>query len=402
MLDDEFVRAARVKEASGRARMLSARWQNEPPPDSGPNLPVAEIRRSWFGRRARRVDGGRRWRRGLRNALLLLLIPALLLVAVAYARTVKSDFAKSDAVKSSALPTLGAATATPSSAPPSVAPQTATVEHPWAGSPAEAWPSGPDGLALPAATAVGVFGPEQVAADLDVVKQFLVAANMDPKVLAGGYPQAALDLTNRSTADALAEDLAHPSEEHDPSNWLSRFDPAWAVPVTDQVKVQGLISFEGDGEQGLLVHTDVTFVYAARPGPEVGKAAPSKQPSQPSQPAPTGGGTGAAKPVGWVQDTPGAVDVEREIVRRKFDFRFADPARFQVKKGKLSVAHSYSDLGNNLCGFHGGYLRPSFDADWATVSARPSDGPSAGPTTDPYDWSRPLTESGECGSISRS
>ncbi|KDN84933.1 hypothetical protein [Kitasatospora cheerisanensis] len=302
------------------------------------------------------------------------------------------------APKSSALPSLGAATAAPSGPPPTVAPEKATPERPWAGSPADAWPAGPDGLALPPATAVGVFGQEQVAADLALVKSFLVATNMDPKVLAGGRPQAALDLLDPATGDDLAQELARPSAEHDPANWVSRFDPAWAVPVTDQVKVQGLVSFEGDGDQGLLVHADVTFVYAVRPGPEVGKAVtPSAQPSRPAQPAPDGG-AGAAKPVAWVQDDPAPVDVEREIVRRAIDFRFADPSRFQVKRGKLTPTRWYSDLGNNECGYNGGFLRPSFLAARATGSARPSDGP----TTDPYDWHRPLDESGKCGAVSRS
>ncbi|MGW4384057.1 hypothetical protein ACWEMJ_29790, partial [Kitasatospora sp. NPDC004531] len=308
----------------------------------------------------------------------------------------------------------GGAPAAPSSTPPAVVPGTATVERPWAGSPAEAWPAGADALVLPQATAVGVFGPEQVARNLELAKSYLVATNLDPKVLAGGYPQAAIDLVDRETGDRLAADLAHPSEERDPSDRVSRFDPAWAVPVTDQVKAQGLITFEGDGEQGLLVHADVTFVYALKPGPQVGKASPSASPSAPG-PRPTGGsgGGGGPKSVAWIQDEPGQdepgqvepgqvepgqVEVEREIVRRRIDFRFADPARFQVKQDRVSVLSSSTERANTLCGFTGGYLRPSFRADRGDGSAAPS----GGPTADPYDWHRPLNEKGNCGPTSRS
>ncbi|MFJ1753035.1 hypothetical protein [Kitasatospora sp. NPDC088134] len=391
VLDEEFVRAAGVKEPSGRARMLTARWQQEPPPENEPWRPVTEIRRSRWRRRARPVGGAAPRRHGVRNALLVLLVPVLVLVGLAF-----TEKHSTGVPESAALPTLGAATAVPSSAPPKVAPATATPEHPWAGSPADSWPAGPDGLALPAATAVGVFDQDRVAKDLALAKAFLVAANMDPQVMAGGYPQTAVDLTDRGTSDILTKELSHPTEEHDPASWASRFDPAFAVPVTDEVKVQGLITFEGDGEQGMLVHADVTFVYALRPGPQVGKATPSA-PAPEQQP--TGGGS-IAKPVGLVRADPGAVDVQREIVRRKVDFRFADPARYQVKKDRLWLKQWSSSRNNTVCGFNGGYLRPSFLIERGVAG----NGPSGGPTVDPYDWSRPLDESGDhkCGTASRS
>ncbi|WP_143200019.1 hypothetical protein [Kitasatospora sp. CB01950] len=336
----------------------------------------------------------------LRNTLLTLLIPVTALGATVAVMAWKGNPKEKLRAQSSALPSVGAATATPTKAPPSVSPETATVDRPWAGSPAEAWPAGPDGLALPQATAVGVFDQDRVAKDLELAKAFLVATNLDPKVVAGGYPQAALDLTNQQNGDDLAADLAHPSKENDPATWVSRFDPEWAVPVTDQVKVQGLITFEGDGEQGLLVHVDVTFVYALKPGPQVGKAAPSTGPTTPGGGSrPSGGSSSSgAKSVALIQAEPGTVEVEREIVRRKLDIRFADPARFQVKKDKVSLTRWSTERANTLCGFHDGYLRPSFRADRSSGTAAPS----GGPATDPYDWSRPLDESGECGTASRS
>ncbi|MFG2695082.1 hypothetical protein [Kitasatospora sp. NPDC048407] len=326
---------------------------------------------------------------------LLAWLAAMALVTVAV--TLNHQKSEQPAAKSSALPSVGAATAAPSSAPPSLAPETATVDRPWAGSPAEAWPAGAEGLKLPEATAVGVFDQDRVAKDLELAKAYLVATNLDPKVVAGGYPQDALDLANRETGDRMTSELSHPSEERDPANWVSRFDPDWAVPVTDQVKVQGLITFEGDGEQGLLVHADVTFVYALKPGPKVGQASPAAQPSGRGTGAQPSGSAGA-KAVGFVRAEPGGVEVEREIVRRKIDFRFADPARFQVKKDKVSLVSWSSERANTLCTFGGGYLRPAFRADRGAASASPG----AGPTSDPYDWSKPLNSDGKCGTASRS
>ncbi|WP_404869298.1 hypothetical protein ACI1MP_21870 [Kitasatospora griseola] len=384
VLDEEFVRGAKNTESSGRARMLTARWKDDPPPENGPWRPPTET-----AAKAPKI----RKPHPVRNALLTLLVPVALIAVMVAEGNPKGK----PQASSSELPSVGPATAVPSSRAPQVAPETPTPERPWAGSPAEAWPAGADGLALPPAAAVGVFDQERVAKDLELAKAFLVATNLDPKVMAGGYPQAAIDLLSRETADSLAADFAHPSEEHDPADWVSRFDPAWAVPVTDQVKVQGLISFEGDGEQGLLVHADVTFVYALKPGPQVGKASPS------AKPVPNGGGqptgTAGAKSVAWIQADPVTVEVQREIVRRKVDVRFADPARFQVKKDKVWVAGMNSEWSNTLCGYNGGYLRPSFRADRSDEGVSAS--PGGGPTTDPYDWGRPMSTDTRCGTASR-
>ncbi|MFE1319159.1 hypothetical protein [Kitasatospora phosalacinea] len=371
VLDEEFVRSATNKEASGRARMLTERWKRNPPPENEPWRPTTEVRR-----KDRPAGPGRP--HPVRNALLVLGVVAAVLVGLAV-----TGPGGSKAPKSSALPTLGAETAPPSSAPPTVDPDVPTPEHPWAGSPAEAWPNGAAGIGLPdSMPATGVFGAKQVAANVDAVKAYLVATNLDPQLLSGGSAQHVLDLMDGQDAEELAAALAHPSAEHDPTSWLSRFDPAQAVPVTDQVKVQGRISIEGDGEQGMLVHTDVTYVYALRPGPDAGKAAP--------------GADGTARPVSWVQVDRSRV-VEREIVRRVQDFRFYDPEHYDVTPGKPVLDGGSSDFGNNRCDSGSGFLEPEFDFTRGTAT-----GPApSGPTTDPYDRRGPLRSDGECGTASR-
>lgn len=56
VLDEEFVKGAAVKEQSGRARMLTAKWKREPPKVEEAWRPPTEIRRRRFGRRAKVVD----------------------------------------------------------------------------------------------------------------------------------------------------------------------------------------------------------------------------------------------------------------------------------------------------------------------------------------------------------
>ncbi|MFB7947645.1 hypothetical protein ACFC6L_22330 [Kitasatospora phosalacinea] len=380
VLDEEFVRSATNKEASGRARMLAERWKRNPPPENEPWRPTTEVRsvtkisRARWRRRARRVDRGPGRPHPVRNALLILGVVVAVLAGLAV-----TGPGGSKAPKSSALPTLGAETAPPSSAPPAVDPDVPTPERPWAGSPAEGWPDGVAGIGGPdSMPATGVFSAKQVAANVDAVRQLLVAGNLDPQVVSGRSAQPVLDLLDERDAADLAKAVAHPTVEDNPTDWLSRFNPAWAVPATDQVKVQGSISFKDDGENGMLVHTDVTYVYALRPGPDAGKT------------------TDSARPASWVQ-ADHSREVTREIVRRSQDFRFYDPKHYKVTPGKPVLSHSSSEFGNNRCEMGSGYLEPEFDFMRAT-----STGPApSGPESDPYDRTKPMRTDGECGTVSR-
>ncbi|MER5862335.1 hypothetical protein [Kitasatospora sp. NPDC002040] len=55
VLDEEFVRAATMKEASGRTRMLAARWKQQPPVDPGGRRSVND------GPKRRRARSGKGW-----------------------------------------------------------------------------------------------------------------------------------------------------------------------------------------------------------------------------------------------------------------------------------------------------------------------------------------------------
>ncbi|MEV0535661.1 hypothetical protein [Kitasatospora sp. NPDC050463] len=409
VLDDEFVRGATVKEQSGRTRMLSARWQHTPPVDPGGRRSVNDGPRKAgrFGRRPKPVDpwGGSRPRRRpeWRTPLYVVLTVAVLLAAL-NVDGLRSWYRGEDRspASGSAVPTVGPETARPTTAPPRTDEKQPTVDRPWAGSPAEGWPTTLDAFDLPQAPgAIGVFSADQVAAQVKLVKEYLAAANLDPKVIAGGRPDAALAMLERETRDHLEATLSHPSKESDPLGSFSRFDPREAIQVTDTVKLQGLISVEGDGERGVVVHTDFTYVYALRPGPEAAQRALAQHPtaSAPPTPAPSAPKDGTAKPVGLVvpaADVPGDTWTARTVVRRTEDFRFYDPGKYQNNPKKINFGKRRSESGNSACNVYDGYFHPQFDQ---FARPRPE---QTGPLIDPYDRSKNLTDSEECGTVSRS
>ncbi|WP_406199866.1 hypothetical protein OH807_18045 [Kitasatospora sp. NBC_01560] len=422
VLDEEFVRGAAVKEQAGRTRMLAAQWKHTPPVDPGGRRSVNDGPPKRFGRTPKPVEldpwGNPRPRRRRRlewRAPLYVALTVAVLLAALNVGSLKSWYSThfgSDsggpAAATAPVPTVAPETARPTTAPPRVDPQQPTVDHPWAGSPAEGWPTTMDAFDLTApAGAIGVFTAEQVAAQVKLVKEYLAAANLDPKAVAGGTPEAALALLDREEQDNARAALTKPSTENDPTAWFSRFDPRDAIPVSDTVRMQGLITVEGDGDKGVLVHTDFTYVYALRPGPEAGKRAATPQPATPrptATPPPAGDG-GGPRPVGWTvpaADVAGDTWTTRTIVRRVDTFRFYDPARYRVSPKKLVFGKSQSDVGNSACASSDGFYHPQFDQFATRLPGAPAEPQPTGPATDPYDRTKDLTDGNqECGTISR-
>ncbi|MFE2721388.1 hypothetical protein [Kitasatospora sp. NPDC059327] len=390
VLDEEFIRGATVKEQAGRTRMLSARWQHTPPVDPGGRRSVNDGPRKAkrFGRAPKPVDPWgtpRRRRPQWRTALYVLLAVLLVLAAV-----------NIDGLRSWYSTHLGDASDRPGSArtvakPSATAALRPTVDHPWADSPAESWASGAAGIELPkAAQPTGTFSAEQVAAQLNLIRDYVSAANLDPKLIAGGSPDAALAMLDTVTLGTASRSLAHPSPVDDPSSWFTRFDPLEAIPVSTEVKVRGWISYEADGENGVRVKTDITYVYALRPGPEAARRAAS--------PRPAAGPPAAVRPVGLVTpaaDAAGDTWTTRTIVRRSDTFRFHDPAKYRVDPKKVSVELTVPSFGNSACGVSDGFLHPEFD-QFPPVRPNPT-----GPTRDPYDRDQALGGNGSCHVLSR-
>ncbi|MFF9983569.1 hypothetical protein [Streptomyces erythrochromogenes] len=341
------------KEPSARARMVTERLratQGQEPP-------------GWRIGPAPRV----RRRPGRLGAVLAVLgIAGLALIAVrpelVIDRITGKAAAREEAAKAGPL---APETARPSAPPPSPPPDRPTLQEPFRGSPALQWADGAAGIEVPQATAVGGVPADRIAEALDNAKAFLVAANLDPAALRGARPEAALALLEpraTETSEHLEKSLAKPGRDQDPLSLFTRYDPAEVKPVGEVVKVRGRMWVEAGKEAGQAdVRLDYSFVYPL------------------------------------VKASPGADQVERSIVRREITFTVADPRKWQVTAGRLTLAEHRVDLANSACEVYDGYLHPGFDAD-------PAAGPTpSGPPKDPYDRSKAI-EAGsraDCGTLSR-
>ncbi|MFC1418322.1 SCO2583/SCO2584 N-terminal domain-containing protein [Streptacidiphilus cavernicola] len=379
VLDEDFVRGAQQKEGSARARMLADKWKKEPPVDTS-FRPLPTPRRRFP------------WRAVLVVAAAVALVAALLNARGLY-HWMNSGSSSSDGSAARPTPSLQAPETAPPTAPPTVVadPVVATLAHPFVGSPAEDWPEGAKAIVLPKAHAVGAYDTADVAAYLKHTKDFLVDSNLDPKVLAGGYPTAALALIDPGEKDILTglkKELAHPSRKGDGTELFTRFNPDQALLDGSVVKVQGELTYKGDGKGGLAIHADYTFVYPLRPGPHPDVAVPDSGPT-------------SAAPAAW-EVSGNSTDVARSIVRRVVDVDIPDPGHYVHTRGSLWMHRWDENIGNSACGVYNGYVNPQFP----NAAAQGNGGlPSAsGPAIDPYDRSKPPADlpSDSCAQDSRS
>lgn len=337
------------KEPSARARMVTARLREQ-----GDRQPEG-----WRTGPARQGPNGRgRKRRRLGAAVVMV---ALLGVAVVAIRPgLLTDHLPGRNSGSGTATPLPAETARPSSAPP-VDPASAlpTVAEPFLGSPARRWADGAAGIVLPPARAVGGMSETEVRHALSDMQQLLVSANLEPATLSGQRPKkalAVLDPRQKGLIGDLTTSLDKPSDDHDPLNLFTRFDPDEFTPAGKVVKTRGRMTFEAGDLPGTVdVHADYTFVY-----PVIG----------------TGSGTDGK--------------VARAIVRRAIVGTLHDPAKYRATAGKLSLSNYTVDLYNSACAVHDGFLHPQFSGE--ATGAAPS-----GPAADPYDRSAALPPAGTTG-----
>lgn len=239
------------KEPSARARMVTERLRRED--------------------EARQERAGRgRGKRRLKAAAAVVLIAGLALVAVRPELVIDKLTGKTEAREGAAKAApLPAETARPTAAPDAVYPDQPTLEEPFRGSPALQWAEGAAGIEVPAATAVAGMSQGQVADALAKAKAFLVASNLDPAVLRGERPEAALALLDPRQPEvpqSLERALARPDAGESPVTLFTRFDAAEVRPVGGVVKVRGSMRAEA-GEPGeLRVVTDYTFVHPMTKG----------------------------------------------------------------------------------------------------------------------------------------
>ncbi|WP_454343292.1 hypothetical protein [Streptomyces canus] len=346
------IRDSAPKEPSARAREVTERLRRQ---EARGELPE--------GWRTGPAWQQKKSRRGLWSVLAVAAAAVVAVVAVRPSLVPGDPFgggADSAGAVSSPLPQE---TAAPTAAPSAEPSQLPTLDDPFAGSPAKRWADGAAGIAVPEAKAVGGRSTAKVAQALELTRKLLVESNLDPATLRGERPAAALDVLDPLQKDVrglLETGLRKPDRKHDPLWMFSRFDPEEVRPVGDVVKTRGRMTFKAGDHASVAVHADYTFVYP-------------------------------------VVQTNGSTEVTRTIIRRILDVEVSDPSKYQVTPGKLTVVHWDQDINNSACEVYDGYLHPSFS------SAEPTGADPTGPTSDPYDRSKPLDADRDksCGTVSR-
>ncbi|UYQ63899.1 hypothetical protein [Streptomyces peucetius] len=359
------------KEPSARARMVTERlrardaeaarqgghrWGRKPKAPAQP--PGWRTGPAW-----QEMNGTKARRKRVTSTVAVLALLGLAVVAIRPELVTDHlpDGGESDVAAAPLAPETARPTAAPSADPYPDAP---TLKEPFRGSPALRWADGAAGIVVPEAKAVGGMSRKQVAHALKSVKDFLVAANIDPATVRGERPEAALEILDplqRGGRGWLEKALREPDEEQDPLVAFSRFDPRDVRLVGDVVKTRGRMTFgKGDRDGEVRVRTDYTFVYPL------------------------------------VRAKPGSTEVARTVVRRQLTFALYDPARTASTPGKLFALRWSYYAGNHDCRTSSGYYEPEFTAELMT-SPDPS-----GPVRDPYDRRGDLADlEDECGTVTR-
>ncbi|MFC9686525.1 hypothetical protein [Streptomyces sp. NPDC056948] len=346
------IRGSAPKEPSARARMVTERLRRQE--ERG------EVPPGW---RTDPVSQGVNSRAARRRKLWAVLgVPVAVAVALVALKPslLPGDPFDTDEPQAAASP-LPVETAAPTAPPGASDAETPTLDEPFAGSPALRWADGEAGIVLPEAKVVGTVSKDRVEQALKLTKKLLIAANLDPQTVRGERPEAALDVLDPKQPgllDNLNTALRSPSGKHDPVTMFSRFDPDEIRPAGDVIKTRGRMTVEKGSHAGVAVRADYTFVYP-------------------------------------VMRADGSTEVTRTIVRRVLDVELADPVRYRVTPGRLTVRNYDEEIGNSACDVHDGYLHPEFPS-------RGDKGPDpTGPTTDPYDRSKSIDDGQPCGTVTR-
>lgn len=130
----------------------------------------------------------------------------------------------------------------------------------YAGTPAATYHSGEAGIKLPEARATTSFSTDQVSQGLSAVRQALVAARLDPRMLTGHEPDGFLALLAPASRSELAADFT----DRTGPGYVSRMSTA--IPLLDEVepRVKGLFTYREvrvNGAPVLEITSSFTWVY---------------------------------------------------------------------------------------------------------------------------------------------
>jgi hypothetical protein len=226
-------------------------------------------------------------------------------------------------------------------------------EH-FVGSPALKWADNEAGFILPKASALHGVSSSDIAAGYQLLEKLMEAGNLDATILDGGSISDFTKLLDPSndTGKTLKAWVANPSYTNDPTQLITRFNPATTRLLGHTVKVYGSMSAAAGSQYHTVTLTaDYVFAYA------VGAAS---------------GATG--------EDT-------RTTVHRTLQIEVVDPNDFPSVAGEAWVLGYAASQGNIKCYVYDGYVEPGFAGSGST--------PNSTATMDPYATGNQLTASAD-------
>jgi hypothetical protein len=167
-----------------------------------------------------------------------------------------------------AIPFAGQPTTSPSGKPaPTATTRRAAprvdLSQPFLTTPAAGWGDGPAGIVVPDAQAVGSYRAEAVKSAMEQVRQVIVAARLDRRVLEGHDPEPYLSLLAPRSAAQIRPYFA-PGREREAEAYAAKVADGYHL-LPAETKVNGTMSAEVGKDGQLLVHTNYIFAYAFRP-----------------------------------------------------------------------------------------------------------------------------------------
>ncbi len=148
---------------------------------------------------------------------------------------------------------------------PSAVPGVRPVDlgEPFAGTSAAAWADGAEGVVAPEAAAVGPYSAEQVAAAYERVREAVVAARLDRRVVVGHDLEPFFGLFAPDLRESLRV-LFDGRNDVEAALAVTRVDGGARLAEVEP-KVRGEMAAEVGREGELAVRTDYTFAYAFAP-----------------------------------------------------------------------------------------------------------------------------------------
>ncbi len=228
---------------------------------------------------------------------------------------------------------------------------------PFAGSPADGWPAGTAGIAIPAARAQGPYTTAQVRSAYETTRKLLIAGNLDWPTLHGGTPTAFADLLTAQQRKQFlgglrTRALDKHGDEENTRTWVTSFAPGGTRFVTTMIKVHGTMSAGTATDSGvavLRIKVNYLFVYAVEP---------------------------PGNPAGWMR-----------IVQQRYGT--VDFAQWDDPGGRLEPWVSTGEFSaGGQCGVRDGYIHPDYPQ-----GPPPSVQPSGTPE-DPYSLATPSAVAG--------